>query len=110
MRRVIYLALGLAVVAPLLPMGATSRADRAVATDALVGRVGVGAPFRIAQSQAALSSSGSGMFSNIDTGFGAAEPTLSVLKDGSIVAQSWTDTIRSDDFGDTWEVVHASPT
>ena len=111
MRKFSYLAIVVTFAASLTSADAASLTPgTAVPDGALYGRVGVDQAFRIASSQAAAGKSSNGWFWNVDTGFDAAEPTLSVLKDGTIVAQSWTETIRSTDNGDTWEVVHTSPT
>lgn len=45
-----------------------------------------------------------------DTGFAAGEPTLGTLKDGSIIYQALTDTLKSSDEGLTWKLVHQPPT
>ena len=43
------------------------------------------------------------------TGFNGGEPTLGVLKDGSIVAQAFENTIKSTDGGKTWKLMHTPP-
>ena len=44
------------------------------------------------------------------TGFEGGEPTLTVLKDGSIFAQAMEHVVRSKDNGKTWKSVHVPPT
>jgi len=111
MRRTIFALLGVTLIASLIPVHAASAPDRRLPSDiASVGRTELVAPFRIAAQKAPRSKSKGGWFLNVDTGFEAAEPTLAVLEDGSIVTQSWTETLRSTDRGDSWEVVHTAPT
>ena len=48
-------------------------------------------------------------FSVNPTGFNGGEPTLGVLKDGSIVAQAFENTVKSSNGGKTWKLMHTPP-
>lgn len=112
MRRIVHALVGLTLVASWVPATpAATTSDPGTSVDAsTVGLAGLTAPFRAVPTTTAGSKSNAGWFANYDTGFDAAEPTLAVLKDDTIVTQSWTETIRSTDLGDSWEVVHTAPT
>lgn len=45
-----------------------------------------------------------------NTGYEAGEPTLGVLRDGSIVYQAMTKTIKTSDEGNSWKLLHEPPT
>lgn len=48
-------------------------------------------------------------FATYETGFVGGEPTVGVLKDGSIVAQAYHKVVRSSDRGRTWKLLHEAP-
>lgn len=63
-----------------------------------------------ARTRASAQSANKGIgFSVHPTGFAGGEPTLGVLKDGSIIAQAFENAIKSTDNGKTWKSVHTPP-
>lgn len=110
MKRFIRLAVVFAVAAAFLPASGTVSAPRTRSDIAFTGQLDVGQAWRIQTGGAVATATESGWFTNFDTGYETGEPTLSVLEDGSIVAQAMTEVVRSTNEGKSWKVVHTAPT
>lgn len=111
MRRTTYFVLVVTLAVSLLPDTPRVRLMRSAPLDVLsMGRIGPRTPPQVFSVHPQTSQGDTRWFTNVDTGFSSGEPTLTVLKDGSILATAMTDTVRSADGGHTWEVVHTAPT
>lgn len=110
MRKLIHLLIGLTIATPFATVGEANQPPPSPRSDvSLMGRAPAGLRLQ-ATTPTKATSSDSGWFRNLDTGFETGEPTLSVLKDGSIMAQAMTEIVKSTDNGATWSVMHTAPT
>ena len=110
MRRAVVVLLGLSLVTALIgALSSDVRGSAPPASPALTGTAHDAWDLAGTTAPATVTGSPSKLFINTDTGFEGGEPTLAALKDGSIVAQAMTTTVKSTDGGRTWKEVHSPP-